>query len=58
MDKGVVVGVGQFLGLIMFDFWEYEGSERGCLRGGGCGMLGEDGGIVGDTGAKWIRDGE
>ena len=51
MDEVLIVGVGKLLGFRVVDFGEDEGGERGGLRGGGSGVLGEDGGAVGDTGA-------
>lgn len=49
MDERVVVRICQLLRFVMFDFGKDKGGERGGLRGGGCGMFGEDRGIVRDT---------
>ena len=35
------------LGLVMFEFGEYDGEERGRVAGGSGGVLGEDLGVVG-----------
>ena len=56
MDEILVVRVGELLGFFMLDFGEDEGGEGGCLRGGGGGVFGEDGGSVRDAGTwrAWL----
>lgn len=42
----VAVRVGQLLRRVVGYLGEDQRGERGCLRRGGCGALGEDGGVV------------
>ena len=46
VDVVVAVRVGQLLRRVVGYLGEDQRGERGCLRRGGCGALGEDGGVV------------
>ena len=52
MDEILGVCVGKFLRRAVLNFGEDQGREGGCLRCCGRGMFREDGGTVGDAGAR------
>lgn len=55
VDVVLIMGIGQFLWLVVRYFWEYQRGKTGCLRGGRGGVFSQNSGAISYAGAARSR---